>query len=146
MDIASMLAGGIVPGLLNNRQGAQQAPPQAAMPFPGGGMPQTPMQPAMGAPQAPQPMSMDTNERPTDMARRYAAALMSQNRPPAGFQNVMNTAPPYAPSQQQPMPDDRMRAMLAQELAKTQQPQQPQQPQTYAQTHGLPAWAGLMGL
>ncbi len=134
MDIANLLAGGIVPGLLNKGQSVPQMAPQPAMPSaPAPGAFAQHLQPQMSQPM-PNPlagMNVNTNEKPTDMARRYAALLMQGNRPPAGFQNVMNVPVPYGPTAQQAQPaltEDRFRTLLADELRRSQRPQMPASP------------------
>lgn len=62
------------------------------------------------------------NESPTAMARRYAQALLQGGAPPAGWQSAMDVQPAFkASGMQQPSQqanDDRLRMLLAQELAK----------------------------
>lgn len=111
-------------------QQPQALPPGVPQPPPGG---QTPL----AGPVSPLASMAPAGESPVAMSQRYAQALLAGASPPSGWQSVTNTPPPYSPSMAgggggmagaapNAAADERLRRLLAEELAK-QQPAMPQQ-------------------
>ena len=136
--------GGLLPMAMQGMNGGSGAPPPPPMMQGGGPMPGQMQGGGVGP--MPNPlagMSVSTTESPTDMAKRYAAMLMQQSRPPFGMTNVLNTPNPFQPSQQQrpnALNEDRVRNMLAEELQR-----QPRGPMTAFEESGMPSYSGLLG-